>query len=131
MTLAEFIEHEVDRIVDDWEAFARTHLPAAQDLASDALRDHAKVLLLDVVADMRSTQSAQQQFKKSRGERAGNAPDLTRTARGHAEQRFAEGFTLNQLVAEYRALRASVVRHWTARIDSAAADVPGDVVRFN
>lgn len=41
MRLAEFIRHNVEAILADWEAFAATLLPAAADLTSLALRDHA------------------------------------------------------------------------------------------
>lgn len=40
------------------------------------------------------------------------------------------GFTINQLAAEYRALRASVLRWWAKASEPAAID-PGDVFRFN
>ena len=40
------------------------------------------------------------------------------------------GFTINQLAAEYRALRASVL-HWWAKASEPAAIDPGDVFRFN
>jgi signal transduction histidine kinase len=40
------------------------------------------------------------------------------------------GFTINQLAAEFRALRASVL-HWWAKASEPAAIDPGDVFRFN
>jgi hypothetical protein len=40
-------------------------------------------------------------------------------ARLHAQHRFEQGFTLPQMLSEYRALRASVIRRWTAQLESA------------
>ncbi len=53
-------------------------------------------------------------------------------AQHHAGERFAQGFTLNQLMAEYRALRASVMHRWASHRDAArhGQDI-GDLVQFN
>jgi signal transduction histidine kinase len=45
----------------------------------------------------------------------------------HAAQRFASGFKIGQLVAEYRALRASVLHLW----EKNAAQDPRGITRFN
>lgn len=131
MTLSEFIESDVDRIVDDWEAFARMNVPAAKGLASEALRDHAKLMLLRIAADMRTNQNPAERLDKSRGERPSNAPALSQAAKDHAEQRFGEGFTLNQMVAEYRALRASVARHGAEVLGGTDRGALDEFVRFN
>ena len=57
-----------------------------------------------------------------------DAPETA--AETHAVLRAKSGFDINQLVAEYRALRASVLRLW---IDACQPDDPGleDIVRFN
>ena len=107
MALSEFIKREVDRIVDEWEQFAKTRLPAAEGLSEEALRDHARILLLDLVVDMESEQSRHEQGEKSRGELPDNSPKVTESARAHAHHRFSQGFTLNQMVSEYRALRGT------------------------
>jgi signal transduction histidine kinase len=41
------------------------------------------------------------------------------------------GFTLNQLITEYRALRAIIVRRWRAEIGQAGADELEELSRFN
>jgi signal transduction histidine kinase len=45
MRLAEFIERDIEGILREWEAFARTQLPAATGMNSEALRDHAREIL--------------------------------------------------------------------------------------
>ncbi|MBA2961672.1 MULTISPECIES: sensor histidine kinase [Ramlibacter] len=113
MDISDFIEQHVDPIVAEWVEFARSRLPSSGGLSFGELADHAKVLLVAVAADIRQAQGAARRHEKSQGNAPGNAPEITRIARDHAEQRFAQAFSLDQLVAEYRALRASVIRRWT------------------
>jgi signal transduction histidine kinase len=57
-----------------------------------------------------------------------NAPETA--AQTHAVLRARSGFDINQLVSEYRALRASVLRLW---VDASPLDEPGveEIIRFN
>ncbi len=130
MNLAEYIQQDINPIVAEWEAFARTSIPPARNLSVEELRDHARVLLLAAAVDMQSTEAKQAKHDKSRGELPNNSPKVTETAHAHAQHRFDQGFSLNEMVSEYRALRASVLRRWTEAmgpVDRAAFD---GVVRF-
>lgn len=130
MRLAQFILHRMDAILAEWEAFAATLLPAAGGLDSLALRDHAKQILEAVARDLETPQTPFAQSEKSRG-RAPKYPDAPETAaQTHAVLRARGGFDINQLVAEYRALRASVLRLW---LDSSPLDTAAnqDMLRFN
>ncbi|AKJ29260.1 sensor histidine kinase [Caldimonas brevitalea] len=131
MSLSDLIQSHVDAIVDEWAEFAKTNLPTARELAPEELRDHAKLLLQHVASDIRAPQSDSEQHEKSRGNRPSNAPELTATARADAEQRFRQGFTLKEVVAEYRALRASVVRRWFDQLETADLDTLAELIRFN
>src|SRR6185437_4801684 len=94
------------------------------------LRDHAQQILQAVVKDLQTSQTRQAQREKSMG-RAPVLIDATETAaQTHALLRARAGFDINQLAAEYRALRASVLRLW---MDDCAphAPHPDDVMRFN
>jgi len=113
MVLSKFIRDALDEIVDEWAEFAQKRIPAAQDLSPEELRDHSKLLLEEIAKDMETPQSGDEQHQKSRGNRPGNAPEITDAARRDADQRFRQGFPLDAVVAEYRALRASVIRRWT------------------
>lgn len=130
MNLLAFIRAEVDSIVDEWESFAKTCLPAAKDLDSESLRDHAKVMLLTFADDMELLQSAADKNSKSTGDLQENSPLLTKAGGDHALERFEQGFTLGQMVSEYRALRASVVRRWTAQQGEADSTALDELVRF-
>jgi len=123
-TLADFIDKERRAIVDEWQEFARTLLPAAGGMTGSALRDHADEILTAIVHDMRSRQTREEQAEKSKGR--GVAQRLEEIGRVHAALRIENGFKLGQLVAEYRALRASVLRLWAHR----GSDAIG-VTRFN
>lgn len=122
--LAEFIDRERITIVAEWEAFARTLLPGAAGLSGPALRDHADQLLSAIINDMKSRQTDSEQSEKSKGR--GQARAMGDIGKLHAALRIEDGFKVGQLVAEYRALRASVLRLW----EKAGTD-PGGVTRFN
>jgi len=130
MRLADFILHNKEAILAEWEAFAATLLPAAEGLTSLALRDHAEHILEAVAQDLTNPQTRNEQSEKSMG-RAAKVPDAPETAaQTHAVLRARGGFDIIQLVAEYRALRASVLRLW---MDDSPLGQTGmeDVVRFN
>lgn len=130
MRLAEFIPRNMEAILVEWEVFAATLHPAATSMTPLALRDHAKQILEAVVADLSTTQTRQARADKSKG----RAPKLAGTpetaAETHAALRAKSGFDINQLAAEYRALRASVLRLW---MDACQPDSPNldDIIRFN
>ena len=111
MTLADFIKENIAQILTEWEAFAVTLQPAAETMTSLALRDHAKEILLAMARDIGAAQTATQQTDKSKGW----APILggkETAAATHGSLRHLVGFDLRQLTAEYRALRASVLKLW-------------------
>jgi signal transduction histidine kinase len=124
VALAEFIDKERIRIVAEWETFARTLLPAAGTLNATGLRDHADDILTAIVHDMKSRQTGAEQAEKSKGR--GEAQHLGEIGQLHAALRLESGFKLGQIVAEYRALRASVLRLW-----GKIGGDPEGVIRFN
>jgi signal transduction histidine kinase len=131
MTFARFIEENIGSVVDEFEAFARTISDQTAKLSSEELQDHSKLVLKAVARDMASFQSAAAQQEKSQGEARGSAFSQVRdTARQHAEHRFQQGFTLPQMVSEYRALRASVIRLWLLEVTSASGEQLEEFTRF-
>jgi signal transduction histidine kinase/CheY-like chemotaxis protein len=130
MRLADFILGNMETILGEWEEFAGTLLPATAGMTSLALRDHAKQILEAVAKDLSGTQTRYSQAEKSKGRapKIAGAPETA--AQTHAILRARSGFDINQLVAEYRALRASVLSLWTDASDPAEI-ILDDVVRFN
>jgi len=94
-----------------------------------ALRDHAEKILQAVAQDLSQSQTRDAQQSKSLGLAAVDFEATETAAQTHAELRARSGFDINQLAAEYRALRASVLRLW---LDSGANALESeDMIRFN
>jgi signal transduction histidine kinase len=130
MRLADFISQNTEPILTQWEAFAATLLPAAASIGSTGLRDHAQQILQAIAKDLRTSQSREAQFQKSVG-RAPAPIDATETAaQTHALVRAWAGFNINQIAAEYRALRASVLRLWMDDCQPGESYLD-DVIRFS
>jgi hypothetical protein len=65
MRLADFILRDMEIILVQWEEFAATLLPAATNMKSLALRDHAQQILEAVAADLFSAQTSEAQRVKA------------------------------------------------------------------
>jgi signal transduction histidine kinase len=130
MQLADFILHDMERILAQWESFAATRLPAAGHMAPLELRDHAQQILEAIVADLRTSQTAEAQAAKSMGLAPTPIPATETAAQVHALLRAKEGFDIKQLASEYRALRASVLALWMDAYPPVQTGLL-DVIRFN
>jgi signal transduction histidine kinase len=133
MRLPHFITADANAILDTWEQFARDVWPGGAAASPEELRDHAAEILLATARDMLTAQSPAEQQDKSHGHgRASDHSDQVNLAsRQHGQGRAASGFAVAQLIAEYRALRASVVRLWRgSRPNPDAADLD-DLTRFH
>ena len=129
--LADFIATNKEAILAEWVTFAQSSGPAARTMDHAALRDHASEMLNTIVADLRTPQTDAEQSEKSKGN-AETVVDATDTAAEvHGSGRAESGFTVGEMVAEYRALRASVIRLWTAACGSLTGDDLEDLMRFN
>ena len=131
MRLSEFIVLHVDRIVDEWEQFAKTITPAAESMDRTALRDHSRSILLAAARDMTKPQSASEQLAKARGEGPEKTPSLDEAGASHGELRHTVGFDLVQMTSEFRHLRACVIRLWVNSLDTPDIAYFQDMIRFN
>lgn len=129
-SLADFLHANIDKILAEWEAFARTLLPSAATMDSLALRDHAKQILQAIAKDMVTAQSPREQAEKSTDDTSRRVAVQTAAAI-HGTLRHTSGFDLRQLVAEYRALRASVLRLWEEHTGDRRPDALYEMTRFN
>jgi signal transduction histidine kinase len=129
MRLADFILQNIEPILQKWEAFAKTMTPAADGMDSVALRDHAEQMLRTIAADLQTSQTVEARISKSKGE----APDSQEVtpAETHARIRQSSGFTIGQMISEYRALRTSVLMLWMPPRDVNREEELADVLRFN
>ena len=125
-----FIIQHLEEILVEWESFARTVSPAGATMDSLALRDHAKQMLEAIARDIETSQTDQQQALKSKG--LGPVFHGKETAAAsHGILRHAVGFDLQQLVAEFRALRATVLRLWIAKESYGDPQTAYEMARFN
>ena len=108
MSLPAFIRHNHEEIIREFAAFAKTLMPPGADMTDAELRDHAKDMLTAVVEDMHLRQTAEEQHRKSQGR--GSAHTMEASGRLHAADRIEHGYTFEAVLAEFRALRASVLR---------------------
>lgn len=127
MLLADFIELAKEEILAESIAYARTILSLkGEDEA--VIRNHLPKVLEAISADLRTPQSRTECIAKSHG----LAPAVGRetAAETHGVLRARSGLHIEQVVAEYRALRSCVLRLWA---DAAPphADALRDVGRFN
>jgi signal transduction histidine kinase len=132
MRLADFILGNIEPILVEWEAFARSVWPGP-DRDPSELRDHAADILRATAWDMRSSQTPAQQSDKAKGDgEPGKGSDRIDGASDvHAVGRVRSGFDMMSVVAEYRALRASVIRLWRASAPTADVRDLDDLTRFN
>jgi signal transduction histidine kinase len=131
MRLRSFISENLDAILVDWVAFARDQLPAAANMNEVALLDHGKLILEEIAADMGRPQGDDEQQAKSEGNSSSASTSTRVPSRSHARERERQGFRIEQMVAEYRALRATVLRLWTAASSNVQVEDLEDVTRFN
>ena len=131
MKLAKFITENPEGILQEWDDFAETYLAEAADMSRTQLRDHLSEMLVTIAADLNRSQTANDQSEKAKGLQP--LPTSITAASLHGLDRLAAGFSLNSIVAEYRALRASVTRLWIKKNSmqlNSETDL-GDLIRFN
>ena len=131
MRLADFILANVEPILVEWEMFARSIWPRAAAADPAEVRNDAEDILRATALDMQSDQTSAQQAEKSKGRAGDEGAGIARASSSHGASRVASGFEVSAVIAEYRALRASVLRLW--RESHAAPDVRDldDLTRFN
>jgi signal transduction histidine kinase len=133
MRLSEFMLSHREEILSEWVAFARSCLPTANGMDLAMLRDHASEMLDTIAADLNTPQTKLEQSDKSEGksdaEPDSEAPDTA--AQSHGAARAESGFTVEQMVSEYRALRATVTRLWIETAGELTRKDLDDLVRFN
>ena len=125
MPLSAFIRDHKEHIIVEFAAFARTLMPSGAEMSEAELRDHAEDILTAVVHDLGTAQTVEEQSRKSQGH--GSAHTMAASGKLHADHRIQHGFSLRSVLAEFRALRATVLRLYE---ESGAADL-SEVRRFN
>jgi signal transduction histidine kinase len=125
VSLRAFIHDHHEEIISEFAVFARTLIPRGTEMTAAELRDHAEEILTAVVRDIDTPQNGEEQARKSQGR--GSANIMKASGRLHADDRIAHGFAFRSVLAEFRALRATVLRLYS---ETGASDLV-DVRRFN
>jgi len=129
MNLSSFILSHIEEILVEWDAFAKTLQPASQNMSGIELRDHGNRILERVAKEIELSETPKEKDDKSKG----LAPDAanTDTAAGeHGTERQLAGFTMLQLISEYRSMRASVLKLWMDNLSSNER-TSEQILRFN
>lgn len=131
MRLSRLILDNKESILRDFEEFARTHTSPGASMDVAALRDHAEGILEAFAHDLEQPQSKAEQERKAKGDAPFSERGTSTAAQEHGLDRARSGFSLVEAFAEYRALRASVLRHWTATRTGTPESEVQDLIRFN
>jgi signal transduction histidine kinase len=109
--LAAFIRDNTEHILSEWETFARS-LPAGGSMDIASLRDHAARMLDGIARDLETPPTPREQAEEAKG-KTDVGDDASEAAQEHGAGRAERGFTIAETVAEFRALRATVILLWT------------------
>lgn len=125
MRLARFIEENSEAILGTWEDFARKLSTSPDSMPTADLRDHAAEMLEWIREELAS------------GKRH-DIPDFSQrfppigmkdsAAAQHGNQRMEWGFSVRDMIAEFTALRASVIRLWSEQTPRMNRD---DLIAFD
>ena len=123
MRLSAFIMDRMDDIIAEWQCFAMTLPPHDGEMLSAALHNHAREILKAIAQDIDAPDTKDAlDSERTSGETA---------AAMHGAWRHSAGFGMAQLTAEFRALRACVLRLWMANGNVTANEAINEVLRFN
>lgn len=130
MKLAEFVLYHLDEIIEEWEGFAST-IPGTGSMDRAALEDHARLVLETIAREMgeEAEEGAEERDRasyRSPAKETGGSPGAR-----HASERLSYGFTVHQIMAEFQALRLSVMRRWSDTVDVADKAMLEDLLLFN
>ena len=130
MQLNVFISQNTENILIQWESFAGSLLPAASGMSGPSLREHAQQILEAIVTHMDDPQFKKEQIDNSKG-LIPNLPGAPQTsAEKHGLLRAMNGFEMGQVISEYRALRANILKLWFVACGTATPNFD-DIVLFN
>jgi len=131
MRLSTYITTHLDQILSDWLAFVQTRALPRPDLDILVLRDHADEMLTAIAKDLERPISEGTAKTESRGLDDAGAPSAEPAAHLHGALRAQYGFSLQQMVSEFRALRGTVLRGWLTTVDGITNESLRELIRFD
>jgi len=127
MRLSEFIKFNADQILSEWEEFAKS-ISRDASLPRWILRDHAAAIIKLIVEEMDNSPPLTGQELACASE--GAPGPLQHVAAAHVRLRIDSGFDLAQIIDEYCALRACVLRLWRERDPESFNIGASEITRF-
>jgi signal transduction histidine kinase len=126
MRLSDFIIAHSHDILMSWMAFVRGSVVAASHLEDADLRGHAAPILAALSPALTAGVSQAQRVTHVQA-----VESLEAAARAHAMNRVRQGFTLDQIMAEFGHVRSDVARRWTGEIQDFGRESHHDQLQFN
>ena len=108
MRLCEFISTYANRILREWEEFVKTLGGTA--LPGWVFQAHGARILQLIAENIEGPQLSPVQTPEAK--RGGGSRSIERVAAVHVDLRIESGFDVAQIIAEYRGLRACILRLW-------------------
>lgn len=128
MKLAQFIQTNIEQLLEDWETAAIEVAPVLKGENSGALRDHARSMLEFIARDLVTSQTREESARKALGH--GEVPALDISG-DHGTGRLEQGFSVVQMIQELLALRARVTTAWSNERKGLNGKDIDELVRFN
>lgn len=126
-SLSRYIENNIERVAANWTSSGAGHLPGSGTVG---FADQARILRA-IVADMNVPRAENLPAGEPSHPGFAATPTVTEAARDYALRRLHDGFTLDQLVSEFRALRTSVIRTSVTDMDMADRNVLDELIAFD
>jgi signal transduction histidine kinase len=124
LRLSELIRTDTERIIREWEEFAKT-LNAGVGLPRWLLRVHASAILQSIAQTIEKPEVSVKEAT-----REDSPGPLEHVAAAHVNLRIESGFDLVQIISEYRTLRACVLRLWRESDPDGFARGAEEITRF-
>lgn len=129
MRLPDFIRANVEPIADKWEEFARSLGSVTDGMSIAELRDHVRGILAFLAEDIEK--------RRWQSHRGGNEAVPVETSSDnkspgiHGALRQEDGFSIDQMVSEFRALRSNIIEMWENGLTESSIEDLRDLARFN
>lgn len=126
MRMADVIDSNMDDILKAWDACVASECVSAVNPITGP--DHRPDILRTITQTLRQPQTLKDTFAQS----PADSSTAETSAEMHGRMRAENGFSITQIVSEYCALRATVMRVWETRNTTLCdATAIQDVARFN
>jgi signal transduction histidine kinase len=134
VALATFITENLEEILEEWEVVARRRPSPDRRADIDAIRDHLGALLRAIARELETSPElewATPEREKNTSERRETKANVETIGGMHGAGRAEQGLPLDQVIAEFPALRSCATRLWTQSLPNVTASDVRDLARFN